>query len=646
MAWEKIAEPLNTIRQALDTRTVDELKKLVALLPTKESASRKGELVALIERALVGESLQQLWNKLDNTQQKAVSEAAWDEEGYYRANRFKAKNGTLPVFTTKSEDPWRAYYSGNPTALCFFIYSTARYNNPWQGWQMPRDLQQRLRTFVPKPAPIQLSTNAELPEAIRQEEKEWELADDDEGLTVIHRSGTYVMPRKPPKITTTVQQIPLITRSTERAAAQELNAVLRLIEKGKLTASDKTAQASGATMEEIAKVLRDGDYYEVKKKATKWDTEIGYIKAFAWPLLVQAGKLAELNGKKLALTKAGRAALSTTPAETVRLLWQRWVKTKLLDEFNRIDQVKGQYGKGAQMTAPEGRRTIIVKALEQCPVGRWVAVDNFFRFMQAAAYDFLVTRNAWELYIVDKEYGSLGYDGHDDFEIIQGRYILCLLFEYAATLGMIDVAYIDPKGARKDYRKMWGADELGYFSRYDGLLFFRLNALGAYCLGLTKAYTPQEIEERAALTVLPSLRIQVSGAGLSVDEALLLETWAAKEADDVWKLSQEKAIAAIENGAQIAELREFLEKRDEQELPDTVLGFITKTEHNAHALKHKGNAILIECRDAETAAIIATHERLKKLCQRAGDKHLVVLAEEETAFRKLLHVVGYGMPRV
>ena len=33
----------------------------------------------------------------------------------------------------------------------------------------------------------------DLPEFIQQEEKEWELAEDDPGLTVMHRSGTYVM---------------------------------------------------------------------------------------------------------------------------------------------------------------------------------------------------------------------------------------------------------------------------------------------------------------------------------------------------------------------------------------------------------------------------------------------------------------------
>ena len=150
-------------------------------------------------------------------------------------------------------------------------------------------------------------------------------------------------------------------------------------------------------------------------------------------------------------------------------------------------------------------------ALKQCPVGRWVQVDDFFRFMIAAALRFEVTREPWDLYISDPQYGSLGYEGYHDWEILQGRYTLCLLFEYAATLGMIDVAYVNPAGVRRDYREMWGTDDLEFLSRYDGLIAFRLNALGAYGLGLARTYEPEQIEARAQLTVLPSLQINVRG---------------------------------------------------------------------------------------------------------------------------------------
>ena len=75
--------------------------------------------------------------------------------------------------------------------------------------------------------------------------------------------------------------------------------------------------------------------------------------------------------------------------------------------------------------------------------------------MQVEGFDFAVNRDPWNLYLAEPEYGSLGYAGSHDWAIIEGRYALCLLFEYAATLGLIDVAYAEPHGARPDYTHMW-----------------------------------------------------------------------------------------------------------------------------------------------------------------------------------------------
>ena len=94
-------------------------------------------------------------------------------------------------------------------------------------------------------------------------------------------------------------------------------------------------------------------------------------------------------------------------------------------------------------------------------------------------------RGLWRLYLVDPQYGSLGYAGYADWPILEGRYTLAVLFEYAGTLGLVDLDYTDPVGARDDYHGNWGADDLDYLSRYDGLRAVRLNALGAYALGLT-----------------------------------------------------------------------------------------------------------------------------------------------------------------
>ena len=82
------------------------------------------------------------------------------------------------------------------------------------------------------------------------------------------------------------------------------------------------------------------------------------------------------------------------------------------------------------------------------------------------------------------------------------------IFEYAATVGLIDVAFIPPAGARRDFHALWGADDLFFLSRYDGLMYCRVTQLGAYSLGVTEQYESAPLVVNQVLRVLPILRSQ------------------------------------------------------------------------------------------------------------------------------------------
>jgi hypothetical protein len=263
--------------------------------------------------------------------------------------------------------------------------------------------------------------------------------------------------------------------------------------------------------------------------------------------------------------------------------------------------------------------------------------------MQATGHTFDVTHNPWKLYISDQQYGSLGHDGYHSWEILQFRYLLCFLFEYAAALGIIDVAYIEATGARNDFGDLWGTDDLEFLSRYDGLIYFRVTPLGAWCLGLVKDYTPAPIQPSVKLAVLPSLQVNVVGGSLSTEESLTLDTWAVETTEKSWRLDRQKAVGAIEKGRDIAELRAFLQTREDQPLPETVESFIKTTEKQGKALKISGTALLIDCENAEIAAMIATHKETANLCLRVGDRQLVVRLENEEKFRTLIRILGFGM---
>ncbi len=429
------------------------------------------------------------------------------------------------------------------------------------------------------------------------------------------------------------QRSGLTVRMMELAGLADLGSVLRLCEAGALRCSDRTRRPTQATMLEVARVLSAGEIYSGGR---------GAIAAFAWPLLLQAGGLAELVGTKLRLTSRGRAALTGTAPLTIRNLWQRWIGHGLLDEFNRIDEIKGQSGRGA-LTKVGPRRLAVAEGLANCPADQWIAVDDFFRYLEAEEADLEVARDPWKLYISDRQYGSLGYDGHHSWSILQGRYVLCLIFEYAATLGLVDVAYVEPEDARDDFCDNWGADDLDTLSRYDGLLHFRVNGLGAYVLGLAPDY-------QAAPPSAPtqSLRVQanfevVVPEPLDPTGLMLLRAYTEPKGDMVWRLTRARLMAALEEGRDPAELVTFLEARSGGKLPNPVAALIDDAVSAAGRLRDLGRVRLVEVEDAALLTLISRDSRMAGLCQRRGDRYLAVPLDRERAFLGELRRLGYPL---
>jgi hypothetical protein len=604
---------VTTTLDALQSLNADTLKRLLKLLPTSERPTRKADLVAVVYRHLEGDALHTLWRKLSALQQAAVAEAVHGAGGRLHEEKFRAKYGESPDWGTKGQ-----WGDDEPSLLGLFFY----------GGVIPDDMRRRLSEFVPPPAATSLKTVDAVPDVRTFPVKIYNQE------TRTYDSGTY--------------ETPIRQHAAEPAALAELSAVLRLVEAGKVAVSDKTLMPTATTIKAIRDLLQEGDFYDELEAGGELEQEEipGPIRAFAWPMLLQGGKLASLSGKKLALTRAGEKALTTPSHETLRAVWQNWIKTTVLDEFRRINAIKGQTGKGQRsFTALSGRRQAIAGALAQCPVSRWVDVDLFFRYMQAAGHDFEVTRDEWSLYISDPNYGSLGYSyGHSKWPILQGRYVLCVLFEVAATLGLVDVAFIPPGHARTDYRDMWGTDDHFFLSRYDGLLFFRLTPLGAYCLGHTDTYTPARIEPRSFLRVLPNLDIVVTETAFPKGDALVLDFYATRTSERVWKLEATGLLTAVEQGRSVSELQEFLEARSDTELPSTVTRLLTEHRERAERLKERGTATLIECSDPKLLELIVHDPRTKRHCYPAGDRHFVILPGSDTAFRKALRQLGYVIP--
>ncbi|MGB7979399.1 MAG: helicase-associated domain-containing protein [Candidatus Nanopelagicales bacterium] len=424
-----------------------------------------------------------------------------------------------------------------------------------------------------------------------------------------------------------------VVRETADEAVTNVRVVLEQCALGRLRCSDKTRRPSAAAVASLADLLVRGDFYPDEA-----------IAAYAWPLIIQAGGLAELAGTRLQLTARGRKALSASPHGTVRDLWRKWVSSGVIDEFSRIENIKGQRS-ATVLSSVSTRRRTVAAAVGSLPAGSWVEVDDLFAQMRRSGLNPTVERNSrslWRLYLADPQYGSLGHAGYHEWEILEGRYTLAVLFEYAATLGLLDVAFTEPAAARRDFGHIWGADDLAYLSRYDGLTAVRVNDLGAYVLGITDR-PPAVPAPTAVLTVLSTHEVVAVGA-LAPGQAMTLSAFAERTAERTWRLSMTSLLAGMAGGRRLDDLHQLLDSASQGPAPETVTRLLSDAAARAAALSDRGVVRLVECADPATAARVARHPRTAVLCHLLGDRHLAVAAEHDAAFRDALADLGYTLP--
>jgi len=268
---------------------------------------------------------------------------------------------------------------------------------------------------------------------------------------------------------------PVFLRYTAADALSNLVAMLELADEGQLRCRAGSRQPYAATIRLAEDALVAGDFYGGGEP----------IAAYAWPILLLTGGLARLDGSRLEPTTRGRAVLAGPSYPALGALWDRWLGSVSHDEFGRVEAVRGQRRTGT-LTPVAERRGAIADGLAALEPGVWTDVDDVLACLRDPEQPPLaVARNLtalWRLYLDDPYHGSLGRASAVAWAVLESRYALCVLFEYAATLGVIDVAYTGPDGARDDYRGLWGADRLSRLSRYDGLLAVRVNEFGAAVL--------------------------------------------------------------------------------------------------------------------------------------------------------------------
>jgi len=419
---------------------------------------------------------------------------------------------------------------------------------------------------------------------------------------------------------------------SERIALVEAKRMLQLVAAGKLKVGEKTRLPSAACARQVKTVLCGPEALP------------GPERSYAWPVLVQQCGWAKPRAGKLFLTKKGKTLLENFTPERYAEGVQSMIYDSVFDEMSRVPEIKGMKGRKAARCRVDAdvRRENISNALEDFPVGEWVKIADAFGYVVASGNSFYVVEEGYTLYIGDAHYGTL-----DGLELDIARvYFRILAAESFSTLGLLDTA-CDPSNnsyGSPDLSSHWG-DDVESLTDYDSVEFLRLTPLGAFCLGTAPGYEIPEAEKRTLFNVLPNHEIVVTdAAAFSAGDAALLERFAKKTSDAVWKMNRGSLFHALENGDSADDILSVLQAGSANEIPQTVRVLLDETVVRSGSATQREDAVAVTFRDEHTAAL-AEHEatiRPAVFCRHGNT--LFVRAKNLKKFQGGLRKLGILLP--
>ncbi len=567
--------------------TVDDLKiRYTTYLGKKPQATRKADIAAVFEKALLDISiLKGYWETMPELEQKLMQETIYNYQGVIEGTRFKAKYGRFPE--SKNERSYGRNREVN--AFEVFFYQIERYGKK----SVPAQLISALKKII-SPPKADLINPISLPAVL------------DDGYKLHCR---------------------------EQSVFIELNAMLVSLQNKSIKVSDKTGIPSSAVLKKLSCSLNE--YYQ--------SFEIDGVKgeenvlAFGWVRLLANSRYTTKASPVLSMSKTQ----ADSSPETIKSIWNDWVYKSKDEEFNRIDVIKGQKGKGKRyFTDVVERRVAITDVLSECKINTWIPFAEFSRHMRAIGAPINVTDGPEYLYIQDPHYGGL-YDGA--WKIIEESYIRCLLVEYAATLGIVDVVLSDLPKTDDSYDGHWGIMEVECLSRYQGLKYLRLTELGAYILGISDSYQSNTVPvEQTTLSVKRRGIIQFNDIPKPW-ETQFLSLYAEQLSDKDWELNRKNIVQALQAGGSTEELTEFLLNRETQPfLPEDCEQLLKQIIQNLNGVKQQDDAVIFKCKSNELFELILNDKLLSKLCQPLSELQLVISKGKELNFKNKLNELGIG----
>lgn len=579
------------IREALARLAEADIHSMVeAAFDGKTVAKRKTDAILLLtERLTQPDFLRGLYDRMEPHEQAAVAFAA-HSDGTLDVERFMILGGRLPDILAQSFRMYRR--TARPIDLFFPA-----------GYALPDEMAPFVRAIAPAPEPFKIAYLTDLPDSL------------------LGAGASHV--------------------ETEQLAWHDLTAALRLVQSGGLKVSPTTLMPTAVTLRALQRNLLLFDYYGQAEGARASES----IRPAGLIMILQSAGWAKSENGTLRLTRRGEAFLREPGPEALKEGFQTWKTSSLFDEIRRIENLRGQRSTGAHLTAPPGRRHAILAALAKLKPGLWVSFTDFDRAQRLWGHAFSVeTGFAPQLYVGQPDYGWLGQVSSLLYwRLVQASYTRAVLMEVLAAFGLLDIAFV--KASKVEDATLDLPDFLtGPVSRYEGLRAFRINALGAYLLGLSPGYTPSKTETSPVIELLPEQCVRVRDPlRLTPNDRALLERLAVPGETGMYRIDSRKVIEAIEGGLKSEELQAFLEKRSGQELPQDLKELLERLDSRCHVLARRADAVLYSVKNYELIRELLQDETLRGLCVLAEDHQLLVTQNRLPAFKRRLHELDAGL---
>jgi hypothetical protein len=364
--------------------------------------------------------------------------------------------------------------------------------------------------------------------------------------------------------------------SRENRGADFAN-IVRFANSGKLTVTQSgvVTKASAVKLMSFCGYEDYSDDVDVKPE----DARFAHNLLVTYPLTVLCeggGLLSAKDGKLVPSAKA--ASLLNLPKEKLaKTLFEAYLKNKDFREASIINGLKERRGHHA-----ETARQNLTEEIRLCPAGEYLYTNDLEANLRLARPDFGRER-------FDHIVPTSGYYKSNQWADYERRLIRIFL-SFAAALGLVDIG--------------WDAVETIYTNEQTWIpAAFRINALGAYVLGLTDEYEaakPVAEKTPGGFTVLPDYTIVIPESDDRIRHEIFFERFftkvSATEQAAVYRLDFETAVRATNAGVTLDELREYLSASDKP-LPENVSRALSDWAYQAGRIRIR-QATILECDDA------------------------------------------------